>query len=50
MTQIDELSQTIGALQANAQARYAAKWALVKDLYRRGWDKQQVIDLFKVLD
>ncbi len=31
-------------------ARFAAKWKLVQLLYRRGWDKQQVIDLFSVLD
>ena len=34
----------------DASARYAAKWVLVQGLYQRGWDKQQVIDLFKVLD
>jgi len=38
------------ATRNNASARYAAKWKLVQGLYRRGWDKQQVIDLFKVLD
>ncbi len=31
-------------------ARFAAKWKLVQLLYQRGWDKQQVIDLFSVLD
>lgn len=38
------------ATRDDASARYAAKWALVQGLYRRGWKKQQVIDLFKVLD
>jgi hypothetical protein len=38
------------ATRNDAAARYAAKWTLVQGLYRRGWDKQQVIDLFKVLD
>ena len=31
-------------------ARFAAKWKLVQLLYQRGWGKQQVIDLFSVLD
>lgn len=38
------------ATRDDASARYAAKWTLVQGLYRRGWSKQQVIDLFKVLD
>jgi hypothetical protein len=38
------------ATRNDATARYAAKWTLVQGLYRRGWGKQQVIDLFKVLD
>ncbi len=38
------------ATRHDVSARYAAKWALVQGLYRRGWGKQQVIDLFKVLD
>jgi len=32
------------------QARYAAKWRLIQGLYRRGMRKQQVLDLFKVID
>lgn len=32
------------------QARFTAKWKLVQLLYRRGWDRQRVIDLFVVLD
>ncbi len=32
------------------QGRYAAKWRLVQGLYRRGMRKQQVIDLFKIID
>ncbi len=31
-------------------ARFAAKWKLVQLLYQRGWGKQQVIDLFSVMD
>ena len=31
-------------------ARFAAKWKLVQLLYKRGWEKQQIIDLFLVLD
>ena len=38
------------ATRHDASARYAAKWTLVQGLYRRGWGKQQVLDLFKVLD
>lgn len=38
------------ATRGNPPARYAAKWALVKDLYKRGWNHQQVIDLMKILD
>ena len=38
------------ATRGDPLARYAAKWALVKDLYRRGWERKQVIDLMKLLD
>ncbi len=38
------------ATRTDPQARYAAKWKLVQLLYRRGWDKQRIIDLFYVLD
>lgn len=38
------------ATRTDPQARYAAKWALVKTLYKVGWERQQVIDLFKILD
>ncbi|MDX9699836.1 MAG: DUF4351 domain-containing protein [Rhodocyclaceae bacterium] len=38
------------ATRKDMQARFAAKWKLVQLLYRRGWDKQRVIDLFGVLD
>ena len=34
----------------NDAQRYEAKYALVKILYQRQWDKQRVIDLFKVID
>ena len=32
------------------QERYEAKLRLVRILYKRHWDKQRVIDLFKVID
>lgn len=32
------------------EARYQAKRTLVRLLYRHGWDKQRIIDLFAVLD
>lgn len=38
------------ATRKDMEARFAAKWKLVQLLYRRGWDKQRVIDLFGVLD
>lgn len=38
------------ATRKDMQARFAAKWKLVQLLYRRGWDKQRIIDLFGVLD
>ena len=34
----------------DVQARYAAKWQLAKLLYERDWGKQQIIDLFSVID
>ncbi len=34
----------------NALERYAAKWRIAKILYRRDWGRQQVINLFKVID
>ena len=34
----------------DAQARYRAKWQLAKLLYERDWGKQQIIDLFAVID
>lgn len=38
------------ATRADPGERYLAKWRLVKSLYRRGWERQRVIDLFKVVD
>lgn len=38
------------ATRKDMQARFTAKWKLVQLLYRRGWDKQRIIDLFVVLD
>ena len=36
--------------RGDAARRYAAKGRLVRLLYRRGWERQRVIDLFAVLD
>lgn len=38
------------ATRHDMQARFAAKWKLVQLLYRRGWNKQRIINLFVVLD
>lgn len=38
------------ATRQDMNARFAAKWKLVQLLYQHGWAKQQVIDLFSVLD
>jgi len=38
------------ATRKDPDARFAAKWKLVQLLYRRGWDKQRIIDLFAVID
>lgn len=38
------------ATRRDPSARYSAKWALVKCLYKRGWERKQVIDLIKMLD
>jgi hypothetical protein len=34
----------------DVKARYRAKWQLAKLLYERDWGKQQIIDLFAVID
>ncbi|MFA7242384.1 MAG: DUF4351 domain-containing protein [Sulfuricellaceae bacterium] len=34
----------------DADARYQAKLALVRRLYRREWDKQRILDLFAIVD
>ncbi len=36
--------------KGDPEARFAAKRKLVRMLYHRAWDKQQIIDLFSVLD
>ncbi|TXT38844.1 MAG: hypothetical protein FD135_2635 [Comamonadaceae bacterium] len=46
---------TLAHLQTQAtrhdpQARFDAKWTLIKLLYNRGWEKQRIIDLIFVLD
>ena len=38
------------ATRHDMQARLDAKWALVRRLYERGWDRQRVLDLFAVID
>lgn len=38
------------ATRQDMPSRFTAKWKLVQLLYRRGWDKQRIIDLFTVLD
>ena len=38
------------ATRQDPQARFEAKWKLVKMLLRRGWDKQRILDLFFVID
>jgi len=38
------------ATRKDPQARFDAKWKLVQLLYRRGWDKQHILDLLFVLD
>ncbi|NLY27699.1 MAG: cytosolic protein, partial [Alcaligenaceae bacterium] len=34
----------------NMPARLQAKWQLVQLLYRKGWTRQQVLDMLHVLD
>ncbi len=38
------------ATRDDPQARYQFKSAVVRSLYRRGWGRQQVTDLFRVID
>lgn len=38
------------ATRRDMAARAEAKWSLIRTLYRRGWDRQKIIDLFVVLD
>ncbi len=38
------------ATRQDPSARKDAKWQLLKHLARRGWDRQQVIDFYRVLD
>jgi hypothetical protein len=33
-----------------AEARYGAKLALVKSLYRRGWNRSDILELFRCID
>ena len=36
--------------QGKPEERYAAKIRLIRILFARGWDRQRILDLFKVLD
>nr|VFJ54135.1 MAG: hypothetical protein BECKFW1821A_GA0114235_10463 [Candidatus Kentron sp. FW] len=36
--------------KGDPEARYLAKRALVRSLYRRGWERQRILDLFGVID
>ena len=36
--------------KGDPQARYRAKLALVRSLYRQGWNRQRILDLFAVID
>ena len=38
------------ATRQDMNARFAAKWRLVRVLFERGWDRQRVVDLFAVID
>lgn len=38
------------ATRNDASVRYAEKWRLVRNLYRRDWGRQRIINLFKVID
>ncbi len=38
------------ATRHDPSARYSAKWSLVKRLYQRGFDRQQVTQLFNMID
>ena len=38
------------ATRKDPQARFEAKWKLVQLLYRRGWERQRILDLLFVLD
>ncbi len=36
--------------KGDPQARYQAKLKLVRALYRQGWDRQRILDLFAIID
>lgn len=38
------------ATRTDMPARKTGKWRLVQGLYRRGWGRQKVVDLFKIID
>ncbi|UGQ45241.1 DUF4351 domain-containing protein [Massilia endophytica] len=39
-----------GSTRRAPHERYDAKWRLTRLLYERSWDKQRIIDLYKVID
>lgn len=38
------------ATKSDMSARKAMKWALIRKLYRRDWDRQKIVDLVNVID
>ncbi len=38
------------ATRGDPESRYQAKCTLVRLLYRRGWERQRILDLFSILD
>lgn len=38
------------ATRQDPQARYEAKWSLIKTLLNRGWGKERIVELLKVID
>lgn len=47
---VTEAHLSTRATRDDASVRHAEKWRLVKSLYRRDWDRKQVLHLFKVID
>jgi hypothetical protein len=36
--------------RGDAEQRFTAKWRLARLLYERGWERQQIVDLFAIID